>query len=49
MALELGDLETAKKMAGRSIRVTKELMEDAKKLIRWMGAPVIESPGEAEA
>jgi flap endonuclease-1 len=36
-------------MAGRSIKVTKEMMEDAKKLIRLMGAPLIESPGEAEA
>jgi flap endonuclease-1 len=36
-------------MAGRSIRVTPEMMNDAKKLIRLMGAPVIEAPGEAEA
>jgi len=36
-------------MAGRSIKITKEMMEDAKNLIRIMGCPVIESPGEAEA
>jgi hypothetical protein len=36
-------------MAGRTIKVTKEMMDDAKKLLRLMGAPLIESPGEAEA
>ena len=48
-AIEEGDLEHAKRMAGRSIRITKEMIEDAKQLIRWMGCPVIEAPGEAEA
>lgn len=36
-------------MAGRSIRVTPEMMEDAKKLVKLMGAPVIQAPCEAEA
>ena len=36
-------------MAGRSIRVTPEMMEDAKKLVKLMGVPVIEAPCEAEA
>ena len=47
--IDAGDLEGAKRMAGRSIRVTPEMMEDAKKLLRYMGTPVIEAPGEAEA
>lgn len=47
--LDAGDLEGAKRMAGRSVRVTPEMMEDAKKLLRMMGTPVIEAPGEAEA
>lgn len=47
--IEAGDLEGAKRMAGRSVRVTPEMMEDAKKLLRFMGTPVIEAPGEAEA
>lgn len=36
-------------MAGRSIRITPEMTADAKKLVRLMGCPVIEAPGEAEA
>lgn len=36
-------------MAGRSIKITAEMMADAKKLLQLMGMPVIESPGEAEA
>lgn len=48
-AIEEGDFEKAKQMAGRSIKITKEMMEDAKTLIKIMGCPVIEAPGEAEA
>ena len=47
--MDSGDLETAKKMAGRSVTVTKEMTIDAKTLIRLMGVPIIESPGEAES
>jgi len=36
-------------MAGRSIKITPEMMADAKKLIRLIGCPVIEAPCEAEA
>jgi hypothetical protein len=36
-------------MAGRSIRVTPEMMADAKKLVKLMGAAVVEAPCEAEA
>jgi flap endonuclease-1 len=48
-AIEAGDLETAKRMAGRSIKITAEMMDDAKKLLKLMGMPIVESPGEAEA
>ena len=48
-AIEEGDMEQAKRMAGRTIKITKEMLEDAKKLIRLMGPPIIEAPGEAEA
>ena len=48
-AEEVGDFERAKQMAGRSIKITPAMIEDAKKLVRLMGCPVIEAPGEAEA
>lgn len=48
-AIEDGDMETAVKMSGRSVKVTQEMTEDAKKLCKLMGCPIIESPGEAEA
>jgi len=48
-AIEDGDFEKAKQMAGRSIKITPEMMEDAKTLIKIMGCPIIEAPGEAEA
>mmetsp|Transcript_40730 Transcript_40730/g.97758 ORF Transcript_40730/g.97758 Transcript_40730/m.97758 type:complete len:466 (-) Transcript_40730:272-1669(-) len=44
------DAETAvKKIAGRTVRVTKKQNEQAKTLLRLMGCPVIEAPSEAEA
>lgn len=42
-------MERAKQMAGRSIKITPEMMADAKKLVQLMGVPFIEAPGEAEA
>ena len=48
-AEEAGDMERAKQMAGRSIRITDEMMQDAKKLIGLLGVPVVEAPCEAEA
>ena len=48
-ALEEGDAQLAKKMAGRSVRVTRSMIEDAKKLFIFMGVPIVEAPWEAEA
>jgi flap endonuclease-1 len=42
-------MDTAKRMAGRSVIVTREMTRDAKTLLRLMGVPVIEAPSEAEA
>jgi len=36
-------------MSGRSIKITPEMIEDAKKLIQLIGCPYIEAPCEAEA
>lgn len=36
-------------MAGRSIKITKQMQQDAIKLCKLMGAAVIEAPCEAEA
>jgi len=36
-------------MAGRSVKVTTQMIDDAKKMLRLMGTPIIEAPGEAEA
>jgi len=36
-------------MSGRSVKVSKEMIADSKKLIALMGCPVIEAVGEAEA
>jgi hypothetical protein len=36
-------------MAGRSIKITSEMIADAKRLVKLMGCPVIEAPCDAEA
>jgi len=36
-------------MAGRTVRVTKEMAADAKRLVKLMGAAVVQAPCEAEA
>ncbi|CAG9311111.1 unnamed protein product [Blepharisma stoltei] len=43
------DIEEVKKIARRTVHITKEMVDDAKKLLHLMGVPVIEAPGEAEA
>ena len=48
-AMAAGDMETAMKMAGRSIKITAEMTADAKLLCKLLGAPMIEAPCEAEA
>lgn len=48
-AEEEEDEEKVLKYAGQNIRVTKQMTEDAKKLIQLLGLPMIEAPGEAEA
>ncbi|PIN86542.1 flap endonuclease-1 [Candidatus Woesearchaeota archaeon CG10_big_fil_rev_8_21_14_0_10_44_13] len=48
-AKEEEDVEAMKKYAARTSRLTPEMVEDAKKLIKAMGMPVIQAPSEGEA
>lgn len=49
MAEENGDLDRAKAMAGRSVRITPDMVKDAKTLLSYMGCAIIQAPQEAEA
>ncbi|ORC85674.1 flap endonuclease-1 (FEN-1) [Trypanosoma theileri] len=48
-AKEEGNDELMEKMGKRTVRVSKEQMEEAKKLLQLMGIPVVQAPSEAEA
>jgi len=48
-AKEKADEELMKKYAARTSRLTKEMIEEAKKLVEAFGLPVLEAPSEAEA
>lgn len=48
-AKEEGDMEAAAKFAQRTVHISREMTEDAKRMLRLMGVPIIEAPGEAEA
>lgn len=48
-ALERGDEEEAYKQARSSTRVDAAIVETSKELLRLMGIPVVEAPGEGES
>mmetsp|Transcript_53491 Transcript_53491/g.130700 ORF Transcript_53491/g.130700 Transcript_53491/m.130700 type:complete len:389 (-) Transcript_53491:11-1177(-) len=48
-AKESGDQEAVEKYAKRTVRVSPEMTEDAKRLLTLMGMPIISAPTEAEA
>lgn len=49
IALKEGNLLEAKKMGSRALKLTSEMVDEAKILLTNMGIPIIESPGEGEA
>ncbi|MBU0535680.1 MAG: flap endonuclease-1 [Nanoarchaeota archaeon] len=49
IAKDRKDLDQMKKYAARTSRLTRDMVEEAKKLITAMGLPVIQAPSEGEA
>ncbi|MBU0627824.1 MAG: flap endonuclease-1 [Nanoarchaeota archaeon] len=48
-AVKKKDIEDMKKYAARTTRLTKEMIDEAKRLLEALGIPVIDAPSEAEA
>ena len=48
-AEEAGNLEDMKKFASRTVILDKDMIEDAKNLIRALGLPIVQAPSEGEA
>jgi len=48
-AKEEGNQEELSKMKKRTVHVTRQHNDDAKRLLRLLGMPVVEAPCEAEA
>ncbi len=49
LAVEAGDYEEAKKYAQASSTLKKDMVDESKTLLKSMGVPFIEAPGEGEA
>ena len=48
-AVEKGDVEAINKFNRRLVKVTKQQNDEAKRLLKLMGVPIVEAPCEAEA
>ncbi|MEM2963098.1 MAG: flap endonuclease-1 [Candidatus Anstonellales archaeon] len=48
-AIERGEVDEARKYAQAANELTKEMVEDSKKLLEYMGIPFIQAPSEGEA
>jgi len=49
IAIEKGDLETARKKAQQTSRVTDEIVDQSKRLLSALGIPWVQAPSEGEA
>jgi len=49
IALEKGDLKTARSKAQQTGRLTKEMIQETKQLLSALGIPYVQAPGEGEA
>jgi flap endonuclease-1 len=43
------DIDSMKKYAGRSTRITKEILQESKDLLSALGIPIVQAPSEGEA
>ncbi|MFH0714444.1 MAG: flap endonuclease-1 [Candidatus Diapherotrites archaeon] len=48
-ALQEGDMESAKKFGSRALKLTDEMLKDARFLLEALGLPVVQAPSEGEA
>ncbi len=48
-ALKAGDMEEAKKQGSRALRLTPDMVAEAKKLVEAMGLPIVQAASEGEA
>jgi flap endonuclease-1 len=48
-AVEEKDIDSMKKYGGRTVRLTKDLIDESKQLLEYLGLPVIQAPSEGEA
>ncbi|RLG40255.1 MAG: flap endonuclease-1 [Thermoproteota archaeon] len=48
-ALAAGRLDEARKYAQAALSLTPEMIEDAKKILEYMGVPIVQAPSEGEA
>ncbi len=49
VAIAAGDMEEASKHAQATSRITPDILDDTKQLLRYLGIPIVKAPSEAEA
>ncbi len=49
LALQEGKMEDAKKYGSRALKLTKDMVDEAKEFLRLLGIPIVEAPQEGEA